>query len=181
MLFPLISLSFEAMFHPPASLNDNVQHFLTLSEAQKILADLNQILHKTAFNPKPSNPCFLLAVLFTFVCSGFFPFVITTGLENSTDQNRGFYIGGTIGALIFAIVLAYTCFFCLTCHFRTSRKRQLTNYVAQVNRWFKLNLIIFETQTSLQSWEWCQVFFWGRGHHAKGKMTLYQNLTFVLL
>jgi len=121
------------MFHPPASLNDNVQHFLTLSEAQKILADLNQILHKTAFNPKPSNPCFLLAVLFTFVCSGFFPFVITTGLENSTDQNRGLYIGGTIGALIFAIILSYTCFFCLTCHFRTSRRRQLTNYVAQVN------------------------------------------------
>ena len=145
MLFPLISLSFEAMFHPPASLNDNVQHFLTLSEAQKILAELNQILH----NPKPSNPCFLLAVLFTFVCSGFFPFVITTGLENSTDPNSGMYIGGAIGALIFAIVLPYTCFFCLTCHFRTSRKRQLTNYVAQVNRWLKLTLIIFETKTSL--------------------------------
>ena len=46
-------------------------------------------------------------------------------------------------------------------------------------RWFKLTLIIFETKTSFQSWEWCQVFFWGRGHHAKGKMTLYQNLIFV--
>ena len=151
MLFPLISLSFEAMFHPPASLNDNVQHFLTLSEAQKILADLNQILHKTAFNPKPSNPCFLLAVLFTFVCSGFFPFVITTGLENSTDPNSGMYIGGAIGALIFAIVLPYTCFFCLTCHFRTSRKRQLTNYVAQVNRWFKLTYLTYLKQKRLCS------------------------------
>ena len=52
------------MFEPPTSLSENVQQFLELSEAQKIVADLNRILHRTAFNPKLTNPCFLLALLF---------------------------------------------------------------------------------------------------------------------
>ena len=51
------------MFHTPASLNDIVQHFLRLSEAKKILAELNKILHLTVFNPRVSNPCFPLALL----------------------------------------------------------------------------------------------------------------------
>ena len=58
------------MFEPPTSLSENVQQFLELSEAQKIVADLNRILHRTAFNPKLTNPCFLLALLFYFAFLG---------------------------------------------------------------------------------------------------------------
>ena len=54
------------MFHTPASLDDNVQQFLRLAEAKKILADLNKILCLTAFNPTAFNPFFLLAVLTSF-------------------------------------------------------------------------------------------------------------------
>ena len=39
------------MFHPASTLKDNVQQFPTFAEAQKILADLNQILKKTTFHP----------------------------------------------------------------------------------------------------------------------------------
>ena len=54
------------MFKTPAGLDDNVQQFLRLEEAEKILADLNKILRLTAFNPTAFNPCFLLAVLTSF-------------------------------------------------------------------------------------------------------------------
>ena len=54
------------MFQTPAVLDDNVQEFLRLEEAEKILADLNKILRLTAFNPTVFNPCFLLAVLASF-------------------------------------------------------------------------------------------------------------------
>ena len=101
MLFPMISLSFEAMFHPPASLNDSVQQFLMLAEAQKILADLNQILHKTAFNPRISNPCFLLAVLSTFLFSGIFTAPFLTHISDMTNDfdDGGSSIGLNIGGL----------------------------------------------------------------------------------
>ena len=68
------------MFHPPTGLSDNVQHFLSLAEAQTIVADLNKILHNTAFNPRVSNPCFLLAVLISFGSSGIFTSSMTSGI-----------------------------------------------------------------------------------------------------
>ena len=72
---------FQAMFHPPSGLNENVQQFLTLAEAQKILSDLNKILHRTAFNPRVSNPCFILAVLISLGSSGIFtPSIFTSSI-----------------------------------------------------------------------------------------------------
>ena len=71
----------QAMFHPPSGLNENVQQFLTLAEAQKILSDLNKILHRTAFNPRVSNPCFILAVLISLGSSGIFtPSIFTSSI-----------------------------------------------------------------------------------------------------
>lgn len=67
---PLVCPRKNAMFDPPTSLSENVHQFLELSEAQKIVADLNRILHRTAFNPKLTNPCFLLALLFYFMFLG---------------------------------------------------------------------------------------------------------------
>ena len=69
------------MFHPPTGLNDNVQQFLSLEEARKILADLNKILHNTAFNPRVSNPCFLLAVLISLGSSGIFTSFMTSSID----------------------------------------------------------------------------------------------------
>jgi len=80
---PLICPRKNAMFHPPTGLNENVQHFLSLAEAQKIIADLNKILHKTAFNPRVSNPCFLLAVLISLGSSGIFTSSMTSRMQTS--------------------------------------------------------------------------------------------------
>ena len=172
------------MFHPPGGLNDNVQQFLTLAEAQKILADLNKILHKTAFNPRVSNPCFLIAVLISFGSIGMFSSFMTSstssvgimpGLDSwkgkldkqlltqahlelgpglgdqgpyTGDENLGERWGGEkvnrddissriglgIGGLLFGGILPYLCFFVLVAITKSSRKRQLTSYVAEWNR-----------------------------------------------
>jgi len=123
------------MFHPPGSLNDNVQQFLMLAEAQKILADLNQILHKTAFNPRISNPCFLLAVLSTFLFSGVFTAPFLTHISDMTNDfdDGGSSIGLNIGGLLVTMVLPFLSFFVLVYYFKASRKRQLLNYVADLN------------------------------------------------
>ena len=52
---------FQAMFHPPSTLEENVQQFVTLDEAKKILADLNQILDRTKFYP--SFPALLIMLI----------------------------------------------------------------------------------------------------------------------
>ena len=79
------------MFDPPTSLSENVQQFLELSEAQKIVADLNRILHKTAFNPKLTNPCFLLALLFYFAFLGIvLPLLLRFSL-NEEEPITGLY------------------------------------------------------------------------------------------
>ena len=132
----LMSLPFQAMFHPPGSLNDNVQQFLMLAEAQKVLADLNQILHKTAFNPRISNPCFLLAVLSTFLFSGAFTAPFLTHISDMTNDfdDGGSSIGLNIGGLLLTMFLPFLCFFVLVYYFKASRKRQLLNHVADLNR-----------------------------------------------
>ena len=79
------------MFEPPTSLSENVQQFLELSEAQKIVADLNRILHRTAFNPKLTNPCFLLALLFYFMFLGIvLPLLLRFSL-NEEEPSTGLY------------------------------------------------------------------------------------------
>jgi len=153
---PLICPRKNAMFHPPGGLNDNVQQFLTLAEAQKILADLNKILHNTAFNPRVSNPCFLLAVLISFGSIGMFTSSMTMtfsvgtmpgldswkgdenleerwGGEKVNRDDSSSRIGLGIGGLLFGGILPYLCFFVLVVITKSSRKRQLTNYVAEWN------------------------------------------------
>jgi hypothetical protein len=149
---PLICPRKNAMFHPPTGLNDNVQHFLSLAEAQTIVADLNKILHNTAFNPRVSNPCFLLAVLISFGSSGIFTSSMTSGInlagneeietnwrgneetENSRSQDdSSSSIGVSIGGLVLGLMLPYLCFFILVAITKSCRKRQLTNYVAEWN------------------------------------------------
>jgi len=160
---PLMCPRKNAMFHPPAGLNDNVQQFLSLAEAQKILADLTKILHKTAFNPRVSNPCFLLAVLISFGSIGIFTPSITSsagimpeldswkgpglgeqgpyderleerwGGERVNREESGSSIGFGIGGLLFGSFLPYLCFFVLVAITKSSRKRQLTSYVAEWN------------------------------------------------
>jgi len=151
------------MFHPPTGLNENVQQFLSLAEAQKIIADLNKILHNTAFNPRVSNPCFLLAVLVTFAGTGIFTSSMISGIsdidfgsdpeiennwrilrgeepfnefsENSrSKEDSGSSIGLKVGGFVVGLMLPYLCFFILVAIFKSSRKRQLTNYVAEWNR-----------------------------------------------
>ena len=169
------------MFHTPASLNDIVQHFLRISEAKKILAELNKILHLTVFNPRVSNPCFLIAVLISFGSIGMFSSFMTSsvgimpGLDSwkgkldkqlltqahlelgpglgdqgpyKGDENLEERWGGEkvnrddissriglgIGGLLFGGVLPYLCFFVLVAITKSSRKRQLTSYVAEWNR-----------------------------------------------
>jgi len=144
---PLICPRKNAMFHPPTGLSDNVQHFLSLAEAQTIVADLNKILHNTAFNPRVSNPCFLLAVLISFGSSGIFTSSMTSGItlagneeiennlrgnEESKDDDSS-SIGVSIGGLVLGLMLPYLCFFILVAITKSCRKRQLTNYVAEWN------------------------------------------------
>ena len=171
------------MFEPPTSLSENVQQFLELSEAQKIVADLNRILHKTAFNPKLTNPCFLLALLFYFMFLGIvLPLLMRFSL-NEEEPSTGLYyicfkegaahpkigkellewngkewclprnrnkppspsdgepikkgsdsalIEERIGGILFFAILI--CFFILVHYFKTLRRRQLTNYIAELNR-----------------------------------------------
>ena len=121
------------MFNPIASLNENVQQFLSLADAQKILADLNAILHKTGFSPKPSNPCFLLALLASFgTVAPFVMFMATNDFSNS--RNAGAQINLAIGVFVVGMMLPYVCFFILLTYMKSSRKKQLTNYVANWNR-----------------------------------------------
>ena len=121
------------MFHFPASLNENVQQFLSLAEAQKILTDLNQILQKTAFSPRISNPCFLLALLASFRTVPVLVWFMTSQ-DFSNDRNAGLYINLSIFVFVVAMMLPYLCFFILVVVTKSSRKKQLTNYVAEWNR-----------------------------------------------
>ena len=76
------------MFHPPSSLPEHVQHFLPLEEARRVLADLNRILHTTAFNPRASNPCFCLALLLSLGSMGYvLPFSLLSSLTSPTDDD----------------------------------------------------------------------------------------------
>ena len=111
------------MFHTPAFLDDNVQQFLRLAEAKKILADLNKILHLTAFNPRVSNPCFPLAVLTSLGTCGIL-------VWHSRGNPFLWYLGGLLAGLI----LPYLVFFILVTVAKSWRTRQLTNYVAEWNR-----------------------------------------------
>ena len=122
------------MFNPIASLNENVQQFLSIAEAQKILADLNEILHKTGFSPKPSNPCFLLALLASFGTVAPFVMLITMS-DFSNSRNAGLQIQMSVALFVVSMMLPFVCFFVLLIYMKSSRRKQLTNYIADWNRW----------------------------------------------
>ena len=122
------------MFNPVASLNENVQQFLSLAEAQKILADLNEILHKTGFSPKPSNPCFLLALLASFGTVAPFVMLMATS-DFSNPRTAGLQINLYIAVFVVGMMLPYVCFFVLLIYMKSLRRKQLTNYIADWNRW----------------------------------------------
>ena len=131
--FPLL----QAMFHPPTALNENVLQFLSLGEAKKILTDLNMILHRTAFSPRASNPCFILAILISlafcgFSISFFLPSQFDTAKPGKGDS--GSSIGFGICFLLLGLFLPYLCFFFLVAITKSARKRQLVNYVGEWNR-----------------------------------------------
>ena len=121
------------MFHPPGSLNENVQQFLSLAEAQKILSDLNKILRKTSFSPKPSNPCLLLAFLASFGVAGLFTVFMATH-EWKDSRNLGLYIQLSIFCFVVIMMLPFTCFLVLLCVSKSSRRKRMTGYVANWNR-----------------------------------------------
>ena len=123
------------MFHPPASLTENVQQFLRLAEAEKILADLNQILHKTAFNPSPCSPCFLLALLASFGAGGIFISEMASRDFSDYGRSAGLQIMLRIFGFVAGLMVPYICFLVLFCATRSSRRKQLINYIADWNRW----------------------------------------------
>ena len=123
----------QAMFHPPGSLNENVQQFLSLAEAQKILSDLNKILRKTSFSPKPSNPCLLLAFLASFGVAGLFTVFMATH-EWKDSRNLGLYIQLSIFCFVVIMMLPFTCFLVLLCVSKSSRRKRMIGYVANWNR-----------------------------------------------
>jgi len=124
----------NAMFHPPESLNENVQQFLSLAEAEKILADLNAILHRTAFSPGLCNPCFLLALLSSCGASGIFISEMATRDFSDYGRNAGLQIQLRIFGFLVGLMLPFICFLVLLCVTRSSRRKQLTNYIADWNR-----------------------------------------------
>ena len=56
------------------------------------------------------------------------------GGEKVNREDRSSSIGFGIGGLLFGSFLPYLCFFVLVAITKSSRKRQLTNYVAEWNR-----------------------------------------------
>jgi len=139
------------MFHPPSGLPEQVQHFLGLEDARRLLADLNRILHTTAFNPRVSNPCFCLALLLSFGSLGFILPVslgFPTGYESSddysgehkerwggeeVDRSSSSPIGMNIGLMLFLMFLPYSVFFFLVYYMKSARKRRLLRHVRKWN------------------------------------------------
>ena len=132
--FHFKALTLQAMFHPPESLNENVQQFLSLAEAEKILADLNAILHRTAFSPGLCNPCFLLALLSSCGASGIFISEMVSRDFSDYGRNAGLQIQLRIFGFLVGLMLPFICFLILLCVTRSSRRKQLTNYIADWNR-----------------------------------------------
>jgi len=137
---PLIFPRKNAMFQTPAVLDDNVQEFLRLEEAEKILADLNKILRLTAFNPTVFNPCFLLAVVASYGILSLHHSSsdekeveyeweeLTVGEEEEEEEKEEEERSKTI-----LWILPYLCFVVIVLVAKFCRKRKLTNYVAEWN------------------------------------------------
>ena len=114
---PLIT-HLQAMFHPPSTLEENVLQFLTLDEAKKILADLNQILDRTKFYP--SFPALL--IMLTMIATNVW--LLTSWI--SPHINWRFMISVNL----LPWILLYLIRFC----FKNLQRKRLTNYVADLNR-----------------------------------------------
>ena len=130
------------MFHPPESLNENVQQFLSLTEAQKILTDINAILHRTAFSPGCSNPCFLFGLLASCGAGGIFISEMATRDFSDYGRNAGLQIQLRIFCFLVGLILPFICFFVLLCVTKSSRRKQLINYIADWNRCFNKTFLL---------------------------------------
>ena len=118
----------QAKFWPPTSLPPTTQAFLSLTDAQKLLDDLNTILSKTGFNPQPSNPWFFIAMF-----SGIATMAITLSI---TLSNLGSgTVGLGMGFMMFGIFLPYILFFVAVHYYKKQRRERLTQYVEDWNRW----------------------------------------------
>ena len=115
------------MFHPPSGLAPSTEQFLSLTDAKTIIEDINTILSETGFNPRPSNPCFLIAILSSFAFAGAFPAIMMSGTTGR--------VGGYVTTLCIALFLPYIVFFGLVQHYKSQRKRRLLQYVDEWNRW----------------------------------------------
>ena len=102
------------MFLPPSTLKDNVQQFLTLAEAQKILADLNQIFDKTTFH---SGLPLLLIVIFWFATHVLLMATFTF-----------------VPVSLLGLPLSLVCLFIVNYYYKGLQRGQLINYVADLNR-----------------------------------------------
>ena len=106
------------MFHPPSTLEENVLQFLTLDEAKKILADLNQILDRTKFYPSFPALLIMLIMIATNVW-------LLTGWISPHVTWRFM-----ISVNLLPWILLYLIRFC----FKNLQRKRLTNYVADLNR-----------------------------------------------
>ena len=135
------------MFHTPAGLDDNVQQFLRLEEAEKILTDLNNILRSTAFNPPTFyNPWFLLAVLASYGILSWHHYLsklaelmlnqthIVQGDEEEVEDEWGGVEEEEERSNTPLWILPYICFIIIVLVAKLCRKMQLTKYVAELNR-----------------------------------------------
>ena len=117
----------QAMFHPPSSLPEEVQEFLGLEEARRVLAHLNHILHTTAFHPR--GPCLCLAIVMSMGSMG----IIMPVFLLSIQEDGGSSIPVWLCVLIGLTFLPYIIFFFLLFYMKSARRRRLLRHVEEWN------------------------------------------------
>ena len=125
---PAVTCLMQAKFWPPTSLPPTTQPFLSLTDAQKLVDDLNTILSETGFNPQPSNPWFFIAMF-----SGIATMAITLSITLSNLGSGNVGLG--MGFMMFGIFLPYILFFVAVHYYKKQRRERLTQYVEDWNRW----------------------------------------------
>ena len=76
-----------------------------------------------------------------------------------------------VGGLLAGLILPYLVFFICVALAKSCRKRRLTNYVYEWNRWHFINYrTLLNQRILMQPWQWCETFLWWRGHYTKGMM-----------
>lgn len=125
---PFICPRKQAMFHVPSALSDHLEHFFPLKEVKTVIEDLNNILTATGFNPRPSNPLFLISMLFMFIIS-------MSGVMGSVvNFDESSNVGVSIAVPFIVGFLPFICFFLFSYYMRKKRERDLMGYINQWNR-----------------------------------------------